>query len=67
MNWIEVTDQTQLREFQTARKFILAQDEYGNIGYVYWNSYSWVYHIPYWDMDEIELSGKVVRYAIINQ
>jgi hypothetical protein len=63
MNWIEVTDQTQLNEFMTSRKSILAQDDYGNIGYVYWNSYEWVYDIPI--NDEIELPGKVVRYIIL--
>jgi hypothetical protein len=64
MNWIEVTDQTQLNEFRTSRKSILAQDQYGNIGYVYWNSYDWVYDIPTMD-DELEFSGMVVKYMIL--
>jgi hypothetical protein len=62
MNWIEVTD---IRELPYDRKSILAEDEYGSMGVVYWNSYKWVYDIPYWDMDEIELPGKIVKYIIL--
>ena len=65
MKWIEVTDQTQLNEFRTTRKSILAQDQFDNIGYVYWNSYDWVYDMPGMD-DEIELPGKVVKYMVVN-
>jgi len=64
MNWIKIIDQTQLNEFKISRKSILAQDEYGNIGVVYWNSYSWVYDIPGMS-DEIEFSGKVLKYIIL--
>jgi hypothetical protein len=63
MNWIEVTDPKQL---PYDRKRILVQDQYGNMGVVYWNSYGWVYDIPYWDMDEIELPGKIVKYIILD-
>jgi hypothetical protein len=62
MNWIEVTDKKQLP--YTSRR-VLAQDEYGNMGVVYFNSYDWVYDIPY-SMDEIELPGKIVKYIILN-
>jgi hypothetical protein len=62
MNWIEVTDPKQL-PYTSER--VLAKDQYGNMGVVYWNSYNWVYDIPYWDMDEIELPGKIVRYIIL--
>mgnify|MGYP003704463059 CR=1 FL=1 len=41
MNWIEVTD---IKQLPYDRKSILAQDEYGNMGVVYWNSYNWVYY-----------------------
>jgi len=62
MNWIEVTD---IKQLPYDRRRILAQDEYGNIGVVYWNSYDWVYYLPNWTDDDIELPGKVVRYVII--
>ena len=62
MNWIKVMDPKKL---PYDSKSILAQDEYGNMGVVYWNSYAWVYDIPYWDMDEIELQGKIVKYIIL--
>jgi hypothetical protein len=64
MNWIEVTDQTQLNDFMTNRKSIIAQDQYGNIGYVYWNLCNWIYDIPGIGY-ELELPGKVVRYIIL--
>jgi len=62
MNWIEVTD---IKELPYDRKSILAEDEYGNMGVVYWDSYDWVYDIPYWDIDEFKLPGKIVRYIIL--
>ena len=62
MNWIEVTDPKQL---PYTSKRVLVQDEYGNMGVVYWNSYDWVYDIPNND-DEIELSGKIVNYIILD-
>jgi glycosyltransferase involved in cell wall biosynthesis len=61
MNWIEVIDK---KELPYDRKLILAQDEYGNTGVVYWNSYGWVYDIPGMG-DEIELPGKIVKYIIL--
>ena len=61
MNWIEVKDK---KELPYDRKSILAQDEYGNVGVVYWNSYDWVYDIPGMG-DEIELPGKIVKYIIL--
>jgi hypothetical protein len=61
MNWIEVTD---IKQLPYDRKSILAEDEYGNMGVVWWDSYDWVYDIPY-SMDEIELPGKIVRYIIL--
>jgi len=62
MNWIEVTDPKQL---PYTSKRVLVQDEYGNMGVVYFNSYDWVYDIPY-SMDEIELPGKVKKYIILD-
>lgn len=65
MNWIEVTDINQLSEIMINRKSILAQDQYGNIGYVYWDSYDWVYDI--YDMrEEIRLPGKPIKYIIVD-
>jgi hypothetical protein len=46
------------------RKSILVEDEYGNMGVVYWDSYDWVYDIPV-NRDEIILPGKIVRYIIL--
>ena len=62
MNWIEVTDPKQL-PYNSKR--VLAQDQYGNMGVVYWNSYEWVYDIPN-SYDEIELSGKIIKYIILD-
>ena len=62
MNWIEVKDK---KDLPYTAKLILAEDQYGNIGAVYWNAYEWVYDIPYWDMDEITLVGEIVRYIIL--
>lgn len=61
MNWIEVTD---IKELPYDRKSILAEDEYGNMGVVWWDSYDWVYDIPV-NRDEIILPGKIVRYIIL--
>jgi hypothetical protein len=66
MNWIEVTDPKQLPYDRTS---ILAQNDRGEIGVVYWNSHDWVYDIPYsmnWDMDEIVFRGKIARYIILD-
>ena len=46
MNWIEVVDKKQLPYDRS----ILAQDQNGHMGVVYWNSYNWVYDIEVWDM-----------------
>jgi hypothetical protein len=65
MNWIEVTDPKQL-PYTSER--VLVQDQYGNMGVVYWNSYDWVYDIDmsYRDMDEIILPGKIIKYLILD-
>jgi hypothetical protein len=62
MNWIEVTD---LKQLPYDRERVLVQDQYGNMGVVYWNSYDWVYDIPNND-DEIILSGKIIKYIILD-
>jgi hypothetical protein len=62
MNWIEVVDKKQL---PYDRSSILAQDQNGHMGVVYWNSYNWVYDIQVWEMDEIEFSGEIVRYVVL--
>ena len=62
MNWIEVVDKKQL---PYDRYRILAQDQTGHMGVVYWNSYNWVYDIEVWDMDEIEFSGEIVKYIVL--
>jgi len=64
MNWIEVKD---IKELPYNNNSILAQDEYGNIGYVYWDSYNWVYDVPYRSEDDpYILPGKIVKYATIS-
>jgi hypothetical protein len=62
MNWIEVTD---LKQLPYDRERVLVQDQYGNMGVVYWNSYDWVYDIPNND-DEIILPGKIIKYIILD-
>lgn len=62
MNWVEVKDK---KDLPYDRKSILVEDEYGNMGVVYWNSYEWVYDLPYWDIDEFALTGEIVRYIIL--
>jgi hypothetical protein len=62
MNWIEVIDPKQL---PYDRERVLVQDQYGNMGVVYWNSYDWIYDIPNND-DEIILSGKIIKYIILD-
>jgi hypothetical protein len=62
MNWIEVVDKKQLPYDRS----ILAQDQTGHMGVVYWNSYEWVYDIQVWDMDEIGFSGEIVRYVVLD-
>jgi hypothetical protein len=62
MNWIEVTD---LKQLPYDRERVLVQDQYGNMGVVYWNSYDWVYDIPNND-DETILSGKIIKYIILD-
>lgn len=62
MNWIKIIDlKQQLGDIMVKGKSILAQNQYGNIGYVYWNSYEWVYDVPGMD-DEIKFPGSPVRY-----
>ena len=62
MNWIEVVDRKQL----PYDRLILAQDQTGHMGVVYWNSYEWVYDIEAWDMDEVKFSGEIVRYVVLD-
>jgi hypothetical protein len=62
MKWTEVIDPKYL---PYTRNRVLAQDEYGNIGVVYWNNYDWVYHLPNND-DEINMPGKIVSWIIID-
>jgi len=65
MNWIEVVDKKQLPYDRS----ILAQDQTGHMGVIYWNSYEWVYDIQvmliFGDMDEIRFSGEIVRYVVL--
>jgi len=65
MNWIEVVDKKQL----PYDRLILAQNQKGHMGVVYWNSYEWVYDIQvmliFGDMDEIRFSGEIVRYVVL--
>jgi hypothetical protein len=60
MNWIKVTDKKEL-PYSSPR--ILVEDEYGNIGVVYWDSYDWVYDIP--GIYLIVLPGDIVKYIIL--
>jgi hypothetical protein len=59
MKWTEVIDPKYLP--YTSNR-VLAQDEYGNIGVVYWNGRGWVY-----DVDrKINMPGKIVSWIIID-
>ena len=63
MNWIEVTAQDQL----PYDSLILAKNEYGDIGAVYWNAYDWLYLHPFIDCEEVRMPGKIVKYVLIEK
>ncbi len=68
MEWINIKEHNDLPlEVRQGTKSILAKDEYGNIGYVYWDGDDWVYDAParFSEVDSPVLPGKVVRYIIV--